>query len=72
MGIRELARKLHLSRKSVRRIIEEKGSIVKIVREDQKKVDTELIGKLYTDCGGFIQRIHEKLQEEEGVEIVLH
>lgn len=69
MSIRALARQLHLSRKSVRRIISEKGTSLKITRGDRKKVDPDLIGKLYMDCEGFIRRVHEKLQEEEGIEI---
>lgn len=69
MSIRKLASQLHLSRKSVRRIISEKGCSLQITRDDRKKVDPNLLGKLYTDCEGFIRRIHEKLQEEEGIEI---
>lgn len=41
----------------------------KIVRADRSQVNPELITKLYDDCQGFIRRVHEKLTEEEGVEI---
>jgi hypothetical protein len=39
------------------------------VRKDKIEVAPELLRKLYVDCGGWIQRIHEKLTEEEGIKI---
>lgn len=69
MGIREICKSLHLSRKSVRRIIKDQGAMPKIVRADRSQVNPELLTKLYGDCQGFIQRVHEKLTEEEGVKI---
>lgn len=69
MSIRQLARQLRMSRKSVRKIIAAQGHPVQISRQDRKRVDEAKIQTLYTDCQGFIQRVHEKLEEEEGVEI---
>lgn len=69
MSLRELSNKLHLSRISIRRIINEKGSSLKIPRQDKKQVDVERVKALHTDCQGFVQRMREKLEEEEGVKI---
>lgn len=69
MSIREIAKSLHVSRKSVRKIIKDCGAPLKIVREDRKQVDPERIAKLYDDCQGFIQRMHEILVEEDGTHL---
>ena len=69
MSVRELARRLSLSRHTVRTIIEEQGQDKKIVRSDQKLVAPELLSKLFVDCQGYVERIHEKLKEENGIEI---
>ena len=69
MGIREIARKLHVSKNTVKEIIKNNGNPLMIHRKDAKQVDPELISKLYKDCEGFIYRMHEKLTEEEKVEI---
>lgn len=69
MGIRELSKKLSLSRKSVRRIIAEKGTALRIERKDRNQIESSLLEKLHMDCRGYIQRMHEKLEEEEGITI---
>lgn len=69
MGIREIARKLDLSRNSVKRIIRDRGEPLKILRSDHIKIDPQRIKELYADCEGFMQRIHEKLVEEDKVEL---
>lgn len=69
MGVRELARRLGVSRGTVREIIREKGETKKITRPDQKQVPKELVSKLYADCQGYVERVHDKLKEENGIEI---
>lgn len=69
MGVRDLARRLSLSRHVVRKIIEAKGEMPKAPRADQKRVEPELLQRLYRDCEGYIQRVHEKLKKENGVDI---
>lgn len=69
MSIRDIAKNLHISRKCVRRIIAEKGSLPRADRQGKKSIDSELIRKLYVDCDGYIQRIHEKIKEEEHINI---
>jgi hypothetical protein len=39
------------------------------VRKDKIRIDTELLERLYRECDGWAQRVHEKLVEEEGVPI---
>ena len=39
------------------------------IRKDKIKVDAELLRDLYKECNGWIQRIHERLTEEEGIKI---
>jgi transposase len=69
MALREIVRKLGVHRDTVRGIIEQKGEMPDRVRKDKVVVDEELLRRLYKDCDGYAQRVHEKLVEEEGVAI---
>jgi transposase len=63
MGVREIARRLHIARNTVRAIIEQGGAMPKIERAFKLALDEELLRQLYGECGGFIARVHEKLLE---------
>jgi hypothetical protein len=39
------------------------------VRKDKIRIDTELLERLYRDCDGWMQRVYEKLVEEEGMHV---
>ena len=69
MGVREIARSLRVNRGSVSDIIKQKGVMPESARSDKIQLDTQLLIKLYNDCDGWVQRIHEKLTEEEGITI---
>lgn len=69
MSLREISRRLHVSRNAVRKIVRNQGKCSSPHRRDKKQVDAELLERLYAECKGWIQRIHEKLIEEEGIEI---
>ncbi len=69
MAKREISRRLKISLTTVRSIIDQKGVMPLSVRKDKIEVDEALLSRLYGECNGFIQRIHEKLTEEEGVAI---
>jgi transposase len=69
MSLRDIARHLGLSRNTVRRIIKQEGVMPKIVRSDKQRIEEELLRRLYQECDGRIQRMHEKLTEEEGVQV---
>lgn len=67
MSLREISRRLSISRNSVRRIIAQEGR--KEVSSFTPPVDPELLRELYHQCDGYVQRICEKLQEEHGLAI---
>jgi transposase len=69
MPLRAIARQLRISRTSVRTIVEQKGAMPQTVRSDKILVDQELLSRLYGECEGWIQRVYEKLIEEEGLQI---
>ena len=69
MSLREIAGRLHLSRNTVRSIIAQQGEMPVQVRKDKIRIETELLERLYQECGGWVQRVHEKLLEEHGVQV---
>ena len=69
MSVREIARRLGVSRNTVRTAIEQKGLMVRSVRSDKKQIDPELLRQLYQQCDGRVQRMHEKLVEENKIPI---
>ena len=69
MNIGEISFRLKVSRHAVREIIKQEGQMPDSVREDKITIDEQLLFRLHADCEGRIQRIHEKLLEEEGLKI---
>jgi len=69
MGGREIARRLGMGRHTVRRILALGGAVPPPVRREKQPLDPELLRRLYAECEGWIQRVHEKLAEEEGVRV---
>ena len=69
MPLREISRRLKISRNTVRTVIKQEGKMPACVRNDKIHIDQELLERLYQECQGWIQRIHEKLIEEEGIEV---
>lgn len=69
MKIREISRRLHINRNTVRAIIRQKGEVPDVVRKDKIGIDPQLVRRLHGECSGWIQRIHEKLSEEEGIQV---
>jgi transposase len=69
MGVRQIARRLHVSRNAVRSIIRDRGEMPALVRQTKIELDPELLERLYADCDGFIQRVQEKLVEEEKIDV---
>ncbi len=70
MPLREISRRLHIGRNTVRRIITHQGGAPPTtVREGKIHVDPELLEQLYRQCEGWRQRVHEILTEEKGVQI---
>jgi transposase len=69
LGIREIARRMHISVNTVSAIVKQKGVMPNVVRRDKVSIDEELLRKLYNKCSGWTQRIHEILTEEYEIEI---
>ena len=69
MGKGEIARKLSVDRHTVSKIIEQHGAIPESIRKDKIEVDPELLRRLYGECQGWAQRIHEILTEEHDIQV---
>lgn len=69
IGVRELARNLNISPNTVMSIVEQKGEMPETVRKDKIRIDPDLLARLYSECKGRAQRVHEKLIEEEGINV---
>lgn len=65
---KEIARFLKIGIKTVRRILRSETDKPK-TRKDKIVIDQELINELYTQCGGYIQRMYEILNEEKHINI---
>lgn len=69
MPLREISRRFQISRHTVRKIIRQQGAMPQTRRSDKIEIDSELLERLYHECEGYIQRVHEKLTEEEEVQV---
>ena len=69
MSRREMARRFGVSRNTVRAVIQNQGQMPVATRRDKITIDADLLGRLYQECDGWIQRVHEKLLEEEGIAV---
>jgi transposase len=67
--LREISRQFSISRNTVRQIIRQQGAMPQTVRKDKIQIDPDLLRSLYHECGGWVQRVHEKLLEEQGVTV---
>ena len=69
MSVREIARRLHVSRQTVAVIIAQKGQMPQPVRAIKNAIDPDLLRRLYVECEGWVQRMHEKLAEEHHIKV---
>ena len=69
MPIKKIARDLRVDRNTVRTIIEQKGQVPNTTRSDKIELCPDLISRLYRECDGYAQRIHERLTEEYDIVI---
>src|SRR5258708_19232070 len=69
MGRNQIARQLRISPNTVQAIVEQKGEMLLHTRKDKIQVDPDLLKRLYQECDGYAQRVHEKLVEEEHIQI---
>lgn len=69
MAVRQIARQFGLSRQAVDAIIGQRGEMPAVGRTPKTQLDPELLRQLHRECGGWIQRVHEKLQEQHGIAV---
>jgi transposase len=69
MSKRKIARELRVDRKTVHDAIQRQGQVPDTTRSDKIELCPELLTRLYRECDGYAQRIHEKLTEEYDVAI---
>lgn len=69
ISLRQIALRLSISRNTVRKIIAEGGEMPETFRKDKQEIDVELLRTLHGQCQGRVQRMHEKLTEEENIEV---
>jgi len=69
MGLREISRCMNISVNTVSAIIKQKGVMPDVARKDKRSIDEQLLRKVYNDCNGWKQRIHEILTEDHGIKI---
>ena len=55
----QISRQFHVSPQTVRTIIRQQGSLPQTVRKDKIHIDPELLRRLYRQCDGWLQRVHE-------------
>jgi len=68
--VREIARLLGLSPNTVKLIIQQQGQPPPShPRADKQPLDEELLRRLYQECQGWVGRVHEKLLEEEKIQV---
>src|SRR5256884_1801127 len=69
MSINEIARRLHLQPQHGVHDPQARGEMPVPTRKRKVRLDRELLERLYRECEGRAQRVHEKLTEEEGIQI---
>src|SRR3972149_10552080 len=69
IGLKEISRQLQVDRGTVRTIIELKGEMPDSTRSDKIELDAQLLTRLYAECNGYIERMHEKLTEDHDAKI---
>lgn len=67
--LRDICRKFRVARRTARAIIRQQGAVPHSTRKDKIQIDRDLLERLYRECEGWVQRMHEKLVEEEGIAI---
>jgi len=69
MPVREISRRFRINRNTVRRIIRQRGAMPQRVRSDKIHIDPDLLRGLYHECDGWIERMWEKLVEENEIQV---
>ena len=65
----KISRQFHVSVRTVRTIIRQRGATPQAARKDKIHIDPDLLRRLYQQCDGWLQRMHEILTEDEKVQV---
>ncbi len=65
----KISRQFHVSVRTVRTIIRQRGAMPQAARKDKIDIDPDLLRRLYQQCDGWLQRMHEILTEDEKVQV---
>lgn len=68
LSVRQIARRLDVSRNTVKEVIAQQGAPPQRTPVDPP-VDPELLRALYEQCQGRAQRVYEELREKHGVDV---
>lgn len=69
MSRREISRRLGISRTTVGDIVDQQGVMPQAARKDKIHIDGDLLRRLYRECNGWAERVHERLVEEEKIQL---
>src|SRR5208337_2173098 len=65
----KISRQFHVSERTVRTIIRQQGAMPQAVRKDKIHIDPDLLRRLYQQCDGWLERMHEILTEDEKIQV---
>ena len=65
----KISRQFHVGPRTVRTIVRQQGAVPQTVRKDKIHIDPELLRRLYHECHGWLERVHEMLVEEEKIQV---
>lgn len=66
---KRIARLLSMDLKTIRKIIKNQKPVKPESRSTKIHIDEQLLGSLYADCDGYVQRVYEKLTEEHNIPV---
>jgi transposase len=69
MGVREISRHMNISVNTVNTIIGQAGEVPQTTRSDKIEIDADLLSRIYHRSDSRVQRTHEILSEEHGINI---
>ncbi len=69
MSKKEISRVIKVDPKTVRKVLDGGVKALPKTRCDKKVLDVDIIRELYKKCTGHIQRVHEILTEEHGINV---
>src|SRR5438105_12124577 len=70
MSIREIARRLQLSRNTVRTILKQQGEMPTYRRKHKVRIEAELLERLYRECHGWTRSEEHTSELQSRVDIV--